>query len=88
MSRRPYLRTAPLMLGALALMAGACFNLDDVEGPVSHTTYVQDWRDEVIYQILVDRFDNGDTSNDYGVKPNDMSRYHGGDWKGIEDRLD
>ena len=59
-------------------------------GPVS--THVGDWRDEVIYQIVVDRFDNGDPSNDSldGVDPvpGDLSRHQGGDWAGIRGRLD
>ncbi|HPB96552.1 MAG TPA: alpha-amylase family glycosyl hydrolase [Polyangiaceae bacterium] len=78
----------PFALALLAVAAGACFDLDDVEGSIQHKTYVQDWRDEVIYQVLVDRFANGDPSNDYGVVPYDPAKYHGGDWKGIEDKLD
>lgn len=66
----------------------ACFSLDGHDGPVEHRTYVDDWRDEVIYQVLTDRFANGDTSNDWGVRPADPARYHGGDWKGLEERLD
>lgn len=92
MNRRPlkhHLRNGtPLLFAIVAVASGACFNLEDVEGPVQHKTYVQDWRDEVIYQILVDRFSNGDTSNDYNITPGDPAKYHGGDWKGIEDRLD
>jgi len=63
----------------------ACFSLDGHDGPVEHRTYVDDWRDEVIYQVLTDRFANGDTSNDWGVRPADPARYHGGDWKGLEE---
>jgi glycosidase len=55
-------------------------------------THVGDWRDHVIYQIVVDRFDNGDPSNDAadGLEPvpDDLSRVQGGDWQGILDRLD
>lgn len=47
-----------------------------------------DWRDQVIYQIVVDRFQNGDSSNDFNVEPGTSTRYHGGDWQGIIDRLD
>ena len=49
---------------------------------------VVDWRDEVIYQIMTDRFFNGDRSNDYRVNLFDPSAYHGGDWRGIADRFD
>jgi glycosidase len=51
-------------------------------------THVQDWRNEVIYQLLVDRFADGDVNNDYNVAPGQLARYQGGDWKGIEDHLD
>jgi pullulanase/glycogen debranching enzyme len=50
-------------------------------------THVKDWRDEVIYQVLVDRFANGDVNNDYNIQPGALARYQGGDWKGIQDRL-
>lgn len=85
--RSKLFRASPLALALIAAPVGACFNLDDVEGPAKHKTYVNDWRDEVIYQILVDRFANGDPTNDYNVVPYDPAKYHGGDWKGIEDRL-
>ena len=51
-------------------------------------THVQDWRDEVIYQVLVDRFANGDVNNDDRVQVGALARYQGGDWKGMEDHLD
>ena len=50
-------------------------------------THVQDWRDEVIYQVLTDRFADGDVNNDESVQPG-LARYQGGDWKGMEDHLD
>jgi glycosidase len=57
------------------------------DGPIELSTEVDDWRNEVIYQVLVDRFDNGDLGNDYGVRSDDLARYQGGDWKGLENRL-
>lgn len=46
---------------------------------------------DVIYQALVDRFSNGDTTNDnfgYGeYDPNNLGMYHGGDWKGLTNHL-
>lgn len=44
-------------------------------------------QDEVIYSIMVDRFNNGDTSNDYDANINDPLAYHGGDFKGITEKL-
>jgi glycosidase len=47
-----------------------------------------DWRDQVIYQIMIDRWDNSDPNNDYNVLQSSPGRYHGGDWQGLIDRLD
>lgn len=59
------------------------------EDPVLET-HVDDWRDEVIYQILVDRFANGDVNNDYNVteNPEVLARYMGGDYQGVIDNVD
>ena len=51
-----------------------------------------DWSEQVIYFIMIDRFANGDTSNDdqgAGVyDPTDFRKYSGGDLQGIIDQLD
>ncbi len=54
--------------------------------------------DETMYFVLVDRFENGDRSNDRGglngdrlqtgFDPTDKRFYHGGDLKGLAQRLD
>jgi neopullulanase len=54
--------------------------------------------DEVIYFVLPDRFENGDTSNDrgglkdgafdHGFDPTHKGFYHGGDLKGLTAKLD
>ncbi|MGN6620101.1 MAG: alpha-amylase family glycosyl hydrolase [Sphingomonas sp.] len=54
-------------------------------------------QDEVIYFLLPDRFENGDPANDRGgltgdrlhtgYDPTDKGFYHGGDLKGLTDRL-
>ncbi len=46
------------------------------------------WQGELIYFIMVDRFNNGDINNDFEVNINDPLAYHGGDLKGIIDKLD
>ncbi|MFC7371762.1 alpha-amylase family glycosyl hydrolase [Fictibacillus iocasae] len=46
------------------------------------------WQDESIYFIMIDRFHNGDLSNDYEVNTEDPYAYHGGDIKGITKKLD
>ncbi|MEN9785018.1 MAG: hypothetical protein RLZZ299_282 [Pseudomonadota bacterium] len=58
--------------------------------PFPISNHVEDWRDEVIYQVLVDRFANGDVNNDLNVShdPGELARYLGGDYQGILDHLD
>lgn len=51
-----------------------------------------DWRDQVIYFLMIDRFDDGDPgNNDQGAGEYDPARsshYSGGDLKGVARRLD
>lgn len=84
----------PSMFRTLACLgltvAIACGSASELEHPADreHQSNVGlDWRDQVIYQIVVDRFDNGDPNNDINVQPSVPGRYHGGDWQGIIDRL-
>ena len=49
---------------------------------------IGDWRDEVIYQLLVDRFADSDLNNDVSVVPHALGLYQGGDWQGVIDHLD
>ena len=80
---------------AAVLLAAACARPTeprpdapaDAAGP-RLGTWVEDWRDEVIYQLLTDRFANGDPTNDLELDLAHPARYHGGDWQGIIDRLD
>ncbi|MCK0127592.1 alpha-amylase family glycosyl hydrolase [Erythrobacter sp. F6033] len=54
--------------------------------------------DEIIYFVLPDRFENGDSSNDrggikgdrltHGYDPSHKGFYHGGDLKGLTEKLD
>ena len=59
-------------------------------------TTTADFRDEIVYQILTDRFDNGDASNDGGQLSRrgdalDLGNpvgWHGGDFAGIRRRIE
>jgi len=51
------------------------------------TSNVTDWRDEVIYQVLIDRFADGDYSNNYKMDRTALARYQGGDYQGIIDKI-
>src|SRR6476469_8211909 len=80
-----------LVLTALVLSAvcsHACVQVSDEGKAPKLATHVSDWRGEVIYQVLVDRFANGDINNDYQVRPGSLARYQGGDWRGLADHLD
>lgn len=46
------------------------------------------WQDETIYSIMIDRFNNGDNTNDFEVNTKDPEAYHGGDFEGIIKQLD
>lgn len=78
------------LLSALALAAIAGCAHDQLAGvkDVEIATHVEDWRDQVMYQLLVDRFANGDARNDWRVDPTALARYQGGDWQGVIDRMD
>ncbi len=72
-----------LLLGCLL----SCATIPDQGQPAVLATHVQDWRDEVIYQVIVDRFADGDINNDFTVEPGFLGKYQGGDWRGIEQHL-
>ncbi len=77
-----------LVAASVFALQPACVEIDDDGKRPKMTSQVSDWRDEVIYQVLVDRFANGDLNNDQGVVPGALARYQGGDWQGLIDKLD
>lgn len=77
-----------LIAAALIQLLVACHDPPaGTAGGRTITNTVVDWRDEVIYQVVVDRFADGDWSNNHGRDPSHLGRYQGGDWKGLQDRL-
>jgi glycosidase len=46
------------------------------------------WQDETMYFLMIDRFNNGDLSNDIGVDVKNPVAYQGGDFQGVIDKLD
>jgi alpha-amylase len=77
-----------LSIAALVLVAG-CNAAQPVDSGWKTTAGQEgDWRDEVVYQLLVDRFANGDFNNDVSVVPGALGLYQGGDWQGVIDHLD
>ncbi len=80
---------------ALLLLGGIFSCSDDDSGEGSQQVASPDWRKQVIYFIMTDRFCNGDTANDIQI-PGGIERgngktewgYNGGDLQGIIDKLD
>ncbi len=71
------------------LLALGCSDAGPIAGGWKTSAGVEgDWRDEVIYQLLVDRFADGDLNNDGRVVPGALGLYQGGDWQGVIDHLD
>jgi alpha-amylase len=81
------MKTPCIVLAAVALAACGTQAPDPRTQPHQANTGI-DWRDQVIYQVMIDRFDDGDPNNDFRVEPDSPARYHGGDWRGLADRLD
>ncbi|MCC6528373.1 MAG: alpha-amylase [Polyangiaceae bacterium] len=75
-------------LVALGTATGGCMDFGGYDEPVELSTHVDDWRDQIIYQLLVDRFADGDLGNDFMVDRTAPGRWHGGDWAGVESQLD
>jgi glycosidase len=77
-------RVLALALSMFAFAAGA-------QSPPPAAT-ATDWRDQILYFVLLDRFDDGDPgNNDQGAgeyDPADPRRFSGGDLAGVERRLD
>lgn len=48
----------------------------------------EEWRNEQVYSIIVDRFNNADSSNDHDIDISDPDAYHGGDLEGVIEQLD
>lgn len=78
--------SSPVPLLALVLTVSACGSNRVLNVPSP------DWRDQVIYFVLTDRFRDGDPSNnDMGAgefDPSQESHYSGGDLQGVIDGLD
>ncbi len=88
---------SPLAALAVLAVATGCAS-EELNNPISQTPppvdtdEPLDWSDQVIYFLMIDRFNDGDPSNnDQGAgeyDPNDGARYSGGDLQGITDKLD
>lgn len=78
-----------LLAAALLSSLGApgCMEFSE-PAEIQLQNHVEDWREEIIYQVLVDRFADGDWGNNFSIYPSAPGKWHGGDWKGLEQKLD
>ncbi|WP_203290681.1 alpha-amylase family glycosyl hydrolase [Maricaulis parjimensis] len=92
-------RFSRALLAGTSLLAASCAAAQDEAEPVSIAGLTdRDARDEIIYFVMPDRFENGDPSNDtggiagdrldHGFDPTHRGFYHGGDLAGLTQRLD
>ncbi len=68
-----------------ALAFVLCFG---VTGVPAWAGAARNWSDEVLYFVLIDRFADGDSSNNFKVQRSNPGGYHGGDLKGLTQHLD
>ncbi|MBK9261565.1 MAG: hypothetical protein IPM54_17385 [Polyangiaceae bacterium] len=61
----------------------------DEPPPLPEDGPIEAWRDAVLYFVFVDRFLDGDPSNNGSPVPNVASgaNYHGGDWQGVINKI-
>ena len=79
-----------LRLAAAVFFFLAGFQLSAVSaaGPTPATISKTEWRDAVLYFVLIDRFADADPSNDVAVDIRSKGTFHGGDLKGLIEHLD
>lgn len=90
-ARRCGMRRAAILLACISLLATHAPASTGHEDLLLHVPS-PDWRDQVIYMVLLDRFADGDPSNnDQGMgefQPGSPSHFNGGDLAGLRSRID
>lgn len=81
-----------MLAGLLCLVAGTGTASARPAAPIRLHVPSPDWRDQIVYFLVTDRFDDGDpANNDQGAgefDPSQMEKYSGGDLRGVTRRLD
>lgn len=77
LKRQRYLALLLAFILIIALVSAGCT-------PARKT----DWKSQVIYFVMTDRFYDSDRANDIDINPADPKAYHGGDLQGLTDKLD
>ncbi|GGD62473.1 alpha-amylase family glycosyl hydrolase [Croceicoccus mobilis] len=93
-------RALPLLTAISAMALSACASVQAQPAPTAEAESFRDRApsEEVVYFVLPDRFENGDSANDKGgltgerlatgYDPTAKGFFHGGDLKGLTERLD
>lgn len=73
---------------------------DSYKGPSDHKGYLpidslsqpvqksNRWKDQILYFPMTDRFHDGDPNNNFDVNKGDIYGFHGGDLRGLTEKLD
>jgi alpha-amylase len=78
-----------LLLAGGALSSCAVTPVAQLPGTAPVTIVPQrDWSDAVLYFVLIDRFADGDTTNNTHIDRHNPGGYHGGDLQGLAQQLD
>ena len=72
------------LMALLAALLAACA----AAAPKVSSRSPRAWSDDILYFVLVDRFADGDTTNDANVDRKAKGAFHGGDLKGLIANLD
>ncbi|HWC65389.1 MAG TPA: alpha-amylase, partial [Thermoanaerobaculia bacterium] len=72
-------------LAALVLLVRCGASVAPVRTPPARPA---DWRDGIVYFVLLDRFADGDPGNDVAVDRSAKGAFHGGDVRGLREHLD
>ena len=83
--------TKPVTLAlcvALGLVLRVSAPVQAQTNPSNLDPSTSDWEGQVIYQVMPDRFADGDTTNNAGVNRAAPQAWHGGDLKGLSGKLD
>ncbi|WP_308425779.1 alpha-amylase family glycosyl hydrolase [Deinococcus ruber] len=70
-----------------ALLLSAWLGLPLMGSAAQSTQSSTDWEGQIIYQVMPDRFFDGDSGNDQDVNRADLRAWHGGDLAGLTQKL-
>lgn len=74
-------RSAPFLLSCIILLSPA-LSWAAADWPTT------DWSGDILYFVLIDRYADGDSTNNRRVERSNPGGYHGGDLKGLTQHLD